>query len=535
MNSELFLISPVKLKPWYKKGYVVPFALRFKFQDDPWTIAKRVLANESNAFFLDSARFQRKTARYSYLGWKPFRIFRAKESNHILPKLRKLFKPYRGRRWPELPFFTGGAVGFFSYELAHAFETLPNHAEDDLHLDRAALLFVRDLIVFDHKEKICFLIANLIPAKDGSFENAFHRAFQFIQESRVLVQQTKTVPVPLRDRFLFKPMEANLSRPELVPKSKPVPARTGTGDMNGHFAIRNFQADISERAFKQMVLRVKKYIEAGDIYQANLSQRFSFEFKGNAETLYESLRRINPSPFSSFLKIGPLTVASVSPERLIKLDGDLCETRPIAGTRPRGETPAEEREFRRDLMMSPKERAEHIMLVDLERNDLGRVSEPKSVRVNELMTLEQYSHVVHIVSNISGRLRKGYDRFDLLKAVFPGGTITGCPKIRSMEIIEELEPFKRHLYTGSIGYLDFNGDMDLNIVIRSLILHRNKGYLQVGAGIVYDSDPESEYWETLHKGKALIDALCGAIIARSVATKQSLSSRLPRLASRSSQ
>ncbi len=510
MDSESFLISPNKLKFWYQKGYIVPLALRLKLQDDPWTIAKRALVNEPNAFFLDSVRFQGKTARYSCLGWKPFRIFRAKESNHILPKLRKLFKPYRGRKWPELPFFTGGAVGYFSYELAHAFETLPNHAEDDLHLDRAALLFVRDLIVFDHKEKVCFLIANLIPAKDGSFDRAFKHTFSAIEEMQALLGVNSS------------------------------PARgEGTslhnGSLNGHFRISNFKSDLLKHTFKQMVLRAKKYIEAGDIYQANLSQRFSFKFKGNAETLYESLRRINPSPFSSFLKIGPLIVASVSPERLIKLDGDLCVTRPIAGTRPRGETPAEERKFRRDLMMSPKERAEHIMLVDLERNDLGRVSKPKSVCVDELMTLERYSHVVHIVSNISGRLKKGYDRFDLLKAVFPGGTITGCPKIRSMEIIEELEPFKRHLYTGSIGYLDFNGDMDLNIVIRSLILHRNKGYLQVGAGIVYDSDPESEYWETLHKGKALIDALCGAIIARSVATKQSLSSRLPRLASRSSQ
>ena len=257
-----------------------------------------------------------------------------------------------------------------------------------------------------------------------------------------------------------------------------------------------------------MVRRAKRYIEAGDIYQANLSQRFTFEFEGRAECLYESLRRINPSPFSSFLRVGELCVASTSPERLIRKTGDFCETRPIAGTRPRGGTRREEERFRRDLIESPKERAEHIMLVDLERNDLGRVSRPNSVRVSELMTLERYSHVVHIVSNVVGRLRADCDQFDLLRAVFPGGTITGCPKIRSMEIIEELEPFKRHLYTGSIGYIDFNGDMDLNIIIRSLILYRNKGYLQVGAGIVHDSDPEAEYWETLHKGKALIDALC---------------------------
>jgi para-aminobenzoate synthetase component I len=285
---------------------------------------------------------------------------------------------------------------------------------------------------------------------------------------------------------------------------------TGKGDRmtEERFRIRNFHADLGKQSFKEMVVRAKRYIEAGDIYQANLSQRFSFDFEGEPERLYESLRAINPSPFSSFLRIGDLRVTSCSPERLIRKQGDACETRPIAGTRPRGETLQEEQRFQRELIRSPKERAEHVMLVDLERNDLGRVSRPNSVHVSELMTLERYSHVVHIVSNVVGKLRKDCDQFDLLRAVFPGGTITGCPKIRSMQIIEELEPLKRHLYTGSIGYLDFNGDLDLNIVIRSLILHRNKGYLQVGAGIVYDSDPEAEYWETLDKGRALVDALC---------------------------
>ena len=481
-QKSSFLISPAKLRFWYEKGFIVPLALPLRTREDPWTLAKPILANAPNAFFLDSVHFKEKTARYSYLGWKPFRIFRAKESRNIILKLRNLFRCYQGRKWSELPFFTGGAVGYFSYELAHEFEILPDLACDDLGLDRIGLLLVRDLLVFDHKKKTYFLISNLIPKQDGSFEHALRKRSQSIE----------------RNRTLFQSIHASLSGR----------ARANGETSNGRIRIRNFKADISKRTFKQMVNRAKEYIEAGDIYQANLSQRFSFEFKGRPQSLYESLREINPSPFSSFLKIGSLAVASVSPERLIKLDGRKCETRPIAGTRPRGETMEEERFFQQDLIMSPKERAEHIMLVDLERNDLGRVSDAHSIRVNELMTLEQYSHVVHIVSNIRGRLKEGYDRWDLLRAVFPGGTITGCPKIRSMEIIEELEPFKRHLYTGSIGYLDFNGDMDLNIVIRSLILYRNKGYLQVGAGIVYDSDPEAEYWETLHKGKALIDALC---------------------------
>lgn len=417
-------------------------------------------------FFLDSG----PAGRYSYLGWNPFLIYRSRWPKRFIQDLQQLFQKYRGLRWKELPFFTGGAVGYFSYELARVFERLPDRAKDDLGLDPVTLLFVRDLIVFDHERELFYLVANLIPGKDGLFDQALRRAKKAIEQLAALVRGT-------------------------APPS------------NGRIHVRQFHPDMPKQHFMQMVRRAKKYIEAGDIYQANLSQRFSFEFEGNPAVLYESLRRINPSPFASFLKIGPLAVASASPERLIKLEGGRCQTRPIAGTRPRGRTRSEDNRFRRDLIMSAKERAEHLMLVDLERNDLGRVSAPGSVRVSEFMTLEPYSHVVHIVSNVVGKLRGDCDRFDLLKAVFPGGTITGCPKIRSMEIIEELEPFKRHLYTGSIGYLDFNGDLDLNIVIRSIILYRKRGFLQVGAGIVYDSDPEAEYQETLHKGQALIEAL----------------------------
>ena len=475
MISSGYLIPPEKLQVWYQKGFVAPLAVRFEMERDPWEIAKRLMRRAPEAFFLDSGRFRERTARYSYLGWKPFRMFRLQRSSDPTERLRQLFSVYRGRTWNELPCFTGGAVGYFSYELARAFERFRDSTKDDLHMDWIRLLFVRDLLVFDGKNNSCFLIANLIPQEDGSFARAFRRAARRLEEIGI---------------------EATA-------------AQRGNGEVSSRrLRIRSFRADVSKRRFKHMVRRAKEYTASGDIYQANLSQRFSFAFEGEAEALYDALRRINPSPFSSFLKMGPLVVASVSPERLIKLNGNRCETRPIAGTRPRGTTPAQDRLLRRDLLMSPKERAEHIMLVDLERNDLGRVSEPESVRESELMTLEKYSHVVHIVSNITGRLRRECDRFDLIRAVFPGGTITGCPKIRSMDIIEELEPFKRHLYTGSIGYLDFNGNMDLNIVIRSLILWRGRGYLQVGAGIVYDSDPEAEYWETLYKGKALIDALC---------------------------
>ncbi len=276
------------------------------------------------------------------------------------------------------------------------------------------------------------------------------------------------------------------------------------------FRLKNFKSEISKHRFESMVRRAKAYITAGDIYQANLSQRFSFRFSGSPLRLYGKLRKINPSPFSSFLSAGDLKIISSSPERLIQKRGIQCETRPIAGTRPRKKAGVPPARLARELLANEKERAEHIMLVDLERNDLGRVCDYKSVRVREMMTLEKYSHVLHIVSSITGRLRRGKDGFDLIRAMFPGGTITGCPKIRCMEIIDELEPVRRGIYTGSLGWIDFKGDLDLNIVIRTLVLNKDEGTFQVGAGIVHDSDPGREYEETLQKGEALAEALVKA-------------------------
>ncbi len=273
------------------------------------------------------------------------------------------------------------------------------------------------------------------------------------------------------------------------------------------FSIKNFKSEILKKDFLAKVVRAKKYIEAGDIYQANFSQKFLFDYQGSPLQIYGYLREINPSPFSSFLKIRDLEVASSSPERLIQKRGSLCETRPIAGTCRKVAGKPEIIKWKKNLLGSAKERAEHLMLVDLERNDLGRVCEYKSVKVAEFMTLEEYSHVVHLVSSVTGKLRKDQSGLDLFAAMFPGGTITGCPKIRCMEIIDELEPSRRGLYTGSIGYFQPNGDIDWNIVIRTLIFNRGKGSFQVGAGIVHDSDPEREYAETLAKGEALMHAL----------------------------
>jgi anthranilate/para-aminobenzoate synthase component I len=260
-------------------------------------------------------------------------------------------------------------------------------------------------------------------------------------------------------------------------------------------------SNLKKEEFKRITRKAKDYIASGDIYQVNLSQRLEANFEGDASALYHRLREINPSPFASYFDLGDLKIVSCSPERLIKLENGIANTRPIAGTRPIW---AKEE----DLILNEKERAEHIMLVDLERNDLGRVCEYNSVEVNEKMIIERYSHVMHIVSNVRGKLRKGKSWFDLLRAMFPGGTITGCPKVRSMEIIEELEPVKRGIYTGSIGFIDpLKQKMDMNIVIRTIVIKNSKAYIQVGAGIVADSVPEREYLETLHKARAMLEAL----------------------------
>jgi aminodeoxychorismate synthase component I len=291
-------------------------------------------------------------------------------------------------------------------------------------------------------------------------------------------------------------LEARLNGllPVLPDRSPQVPPRTTPG--------------MSETDYARRVRRCLEYIAAGDIYQANLSHRFAVELGGRSpRSIYRRLREINPSPFAALIELPDVTLVSCSPERLVRRCGQDVETRPIAGTRPRGTSTDEDRLLVEDLLMNPKERAEHIMLVDLERNDLGRVCSYGSVRVDEFMAVERYSHVSHIVSNIRGRLAPGRNALDLIRAVFPGGTVTGVPKVRCMEIIDELEPVRRGPYTGSIGYLSASGDLDLNIIIRTLVIAGARAYLQVGAGIVADSDPLREYQETLFKAEALLKAL----------------------------
>ena len=465
--------------------------------------ALKAVRMRGHPVLLESARESEKTGRYSFVTAEPYLIFRssgdsvelslpkapagkygrkASLQRKPLAKLRELMSNYTTERVPGLPPFTGGAIGFFSYDFARQFEKLPRKAANDLDVPQAYFVFVDLVIAFDH---------------------VLNKAWAMVNPGAREQEMGFRKPDPDHWNRLYDEAVDRLT--QLVSQlpgceEAPAPGKGAPGI--------TLEPNMAPDAFKAMVARGKEYISAGDIYQANLSQRFSAAFGGiDPLRLYESLRSINPSPFAAFLDFGDIQIVSSSPERLIRLREGVADTRPIAGTRKRGGDQTETRELSAELLTNEKERAEHIMLLDLERNDLGKVCEYGSVMVDEMMMVEDYSHVIHIVSNVRGTLAKGRDAFDLVRAVFPGGTITGVPKVRCMEIIDELEPTARGLYTGSLGYISNSGDMDLNIIIRTFVIKDGTAYAQVGAGIVADSDPEREYNETLQKAEALRKAL----------------------------
>jgi len=485
----MYIPTRAEFKKIAKEDLIVPVAKVLPQETQPLNLFERV-ASEKFAFFLDSARFHSKTGRFSFMGFDPFIIFRSKnykielakgdrrefyEANPI-NKLRELLCQFRSVKVEGLPDFTGGAVGYFSYDVGRLFEKLPQVAADDLGLADIYLAFYDTIVAFDHSENKTYIITNIFGQKN--LDKAYDEAIEKIEKLHQKLQASS---------FQLPASSFNIER-DIVKDIK-------------------IESNFSQEGFEEIVRRAKEYIKKGDMYQANLSQRLSIETDIEPFYLYKVLREVNPSPFAAYLNFDEVKIVSSSPERLLKVKDGFVQTRPIAGTRPRGKDFEENLKLRRELILNEKERAEHIMLVDLERNDLGRVCEYGTVKVDEMMTLEEYSHVIHIVSNVSGRLYQNKDNFDLLRAAFPGGTITGCPKIRCMEIIEELEPVRRGIYCGSVGYLGFNSDMDLNIVIRTFILTGGKAYIQVGAGIVADSDPAREYFETLYKAQGLREAL----------------------------
>ena len=445
----------------------------------PFEAYRRVRGPRS--FLLESVSGTARIARYSIIGLEPHTIFSAKG------RRIKVVDADGGRLMEGDPFemlretcarfstqshahFRGGAVGYFSYDAGRFIEDLPERTVDDLELPDTFFLFCNLFVVFDHAAQTAEVVAM---ADDLRGPNAAYT------EARA------------RIGALIEKLDG----------SAPAFQSSGAGREPA------WESNFTKSGFCRAVERAKEYIAAGDIYQVNLSQRLTAAVGADPLEIYSVLRELNPSPFAGFFDFGDWQLVSCSPERLVKLENRSAQTRPIAGTIRRGRSDAEDGELRSRLTSDIKERAEHIMLVDLERNDLGRVCEYGSVRADQLLVTESYSHVTHIVSNVLGRLREHHDGFDLLRACFPGGTITGCPKVRAMEVIEELEPVRRGPYTGSMGYFGFNGDLDFNIIIRTLIMKDGLAHVQAGAGIVADSQPEREYNETLHKAEALIRAV----------------------------
>ncbi|MGA7751503.1 MAG: anthranilate synthase component I [Candidatus Sulfotelmatobacter sp.] len=444
---------------------------------------------ESHAFLLESVERGEQIGRYTFLGAHPYMLVkghqgtveiqrgRSRETvkDNIFQVVKRLLREHRPANVPGLPPFLAGAVGYFAYDVVRQLEKIGDHAKDDLRLPDAELMFFDRLLAFDHLRHQIHIVAAADVAAESP-RKAYDRALRDIAA-------------------LERKLAAGLS-PALWRKS----AKAKAGKLKIH-------AGTKREAFLQGVKRCKEYIAAGDIFQVVLSQRLDFIPEVAPFDLYRALRQVNPSPYLYFLQTGDAQILGSSPEMLVRVTGRKLEYRPIAGTHPRGRDEAEDLRLEQKMLNDEKERAEHVMLVDLGRNDLGRVSEYGSVRVKDLMYVERYSHVMHLVSALEGTLRKDLDALDAFAACFPAGTLSGAPKVRAMQIIEELEPTRRGIYGGSVLYADFAGNLDSCIGIRTILMQGKKAYLQAGAGIVADSDPAKEFQESINKAQALLRAV----------------------------
>ena len=475
------------------RGNVIPLFTEFIADGETPVSAFKKLGNPGYSFLFESTEKNDVSGRFSFVGINPRIIIqsygreiqvvdgdtekRFDTATDPLDEIRKLMARYQFVSRPELPRFAGGAVGFLGYEAIHFFEPkVPVAHRDDLLLPEALFMITNSLLIFDHRLRSLKVVVNAF-LDDGSLEDVYAQAAESIDT--IMHQLTKAA-----DLRLISNVDSQMD-----------PARS------------NFRPEEFGRAVEQ----AKEYIRAGDIFQVVLSQRFESNFDGDPLDFYRCLRFINPSPYMFCLKFGDdFSLVGSSPEMHVRLTGETIEIRPIAGTRARGATAAEDERNASELLADPKECAEHIMLVDLARNDVGRVADFGTVRVTEMMEIERYSHVMHIVSNVAGRLRAGCTAFDLVKATFPAGTVSGAPKIRAMQIISDLEKTRRGCYAGAIGYFGFDGNFDSCIALRCAVLKNKKAYFQAGAGIVADSDPHLEYEETVNKARAMAKALAMA-------------------------
>ena len=450
----------------------------------------KIAKGQPYSFLLESVEQADQLGRYSFMGANPSTVFKSKGSNVTvtregcedppyecddpLNELRGLMAVYKPVGVEGLPYFYGGAVGYVSYDQVRFFEKLPDANPDPLDLPDLYFMVTDTLVIFDHVNNKMLILSNA--HVQGSVDAAYNEAIRKIDE-----------------------IEQRLRGPLVVTTERVYVGETDP----------SITSNFTREGFCEAVRKAKEYIRAGDVFQVVLSQRFEREVHASSINLYRALRCINPSPYMTLLETPDVAIVGSSPEVMTQVKNDTCMVRPIAGTRPRGATPAEDHALEKDLLADEKELAEHIMLVDLGRNDVGRVSAPGTVAPVEdrMMVIERYSHVMHIVTEVAGTLKEGEHAYSALAATFPMGTVSGAPKIRAMEIIDELEPSRRGPYAGGAGYISFSGDMDTCIIIRTMVVKGNVAYLQAGAGIVYDSDPDREFEETVSKAKALFRAV----------------------------
>jgi anthranilate synthase component I len=444
----------------------------------------KVAEHADYAFLLESVEGGEQVARYSFLGKDPFLIVRARGGKVLIDRagetsesdksftatIRELMAGFHSPFVPGLPRFTGGAVGYIGYDAAAWFEPVELQAADRED-DEAGFMLFDTVLAFDHVRHRILIIANARISGDEDLESLYQFACAKVA-------------------FVERELERALSK-TVPPSGRPV----------------EVTSNVTREEFEAKVKTAKEYIAAGDIYQVVLSQRFEAAIDADPFTVYRALRHVNPSPYMYFLRVGGRSIVGSSPEMLVRVEGRQVQTHPIAGTRPRGRNEEEDVRLGEELKRNEKERAEHVMLVDLGRNDIGRVAKYGTVRVPTYMTLERYSHVMHLVSIVEGKLDEQHDRLDALVACFPAGTVSGAPKVRAMEIIAELENRRRGVYAGAVGYLDFAGNLDFCITIRTVLIENGRAYVQAGAGIVADSNPTAEYEETRDKARAVLRAL----------------------------
>ncbi len=497
-----------RFKSISSKGNLIP-VYREILADTETPVSAFLKLGDLPSFLFESVVGGEKWARYSFLGSKPSRVIRSWdkkieikdnvmgaqifEVENPLDVVKKEIARYNPVDVEGLPRFYGGLVGYIGYDMVRFFECIPDENKPELELPDMFLMVTDTVIIFDNLKGKIKVVSNAY-INNKSPEEAYREAIEKIDS--IITRLRK----PLADE---QPV-AN-SQQSLAKTNDKCPM---TNDQSVASPFSGYASSfVTKEAFEDAVLKAKNYIMSGDVVQVVLSQRFDREFDIEPFNVYRALRVINPSPYMYYIDTGDVKIVGSSPEILVRLEGKKIILRPIAGTRKRGETEEEDNTLEEELKKDPKEIAEHIMLVDLGRNDVGRVAETGSVKVTELMNVERYSHVMHLVSNVEGNLRKGLDAFDVLRACFPAGTVTGAPKVRAMEIIEELEPVKRGLYAGAVGYISYSGNIDTCITIRTLIIKDNKAYVQAGAGIVADSVPEREYIETVNKAIGMMRAV----------------------------